>query len=129
MTKTDGKKRGAPKTPFSFRKHILPPVVGVLVMITVLGLLNGEYLLARWRYQSHGRNTVAAAPLQVQDTPEAPAPKPDPSAPSTLSIPVIDVTAPIVFEPTTTEWKIQVALRSGVVHYANTGTPGQPGNV
>lgn len=114
--------------PFSFRKHIVPPVVGIVVMASVLGLLNGELLMAQWRYRTAERTTVSAVALPTPP-PSAPAQAPDPNAPSELSIPAINVKAPIVFdEPSTNEGKVQMALRRGVVRYGQTGTPGQPGN-
>lgn len=45
-----------------------------------------------------------------------------------LIIPKININAPIVFEPSISEAKIQSALQGGVVHYGNTPKPGRPGN-
>ncbi|TAK89742.1 class D sortase [Patescibacteria group bacterium] len=45
-----------------------------------------------------------------------------------ISIPKINVTAPIVFAKSNVESEIQKDLQSGVVHYANTANPGEPGN-
>lgn len=47
---------------------------------------------------------------------------------SVISIPKINVNAPIVFAKSNKEAAIQKDLESGVVHYAGTGVPGQPGN-
>lgn len=44
-----------------------------------------------------------------------------------LSIPVIGVQAPIILEPTINEDRIYKKLESGVVHYATTPLPGEPG--
>lgn len=44
-----------------------------------------------------------------------------------LDIPTLNIGAPIVFEPTTSEKRIYSALEKGVVHYAETPKPGQPG--
>ncbi len=44
-----------------------------------------------------------------------------------LDIPILNIGAPIVFEPTTSEQRIYSALENGVVHYAETPKPGQPG--
>jgi len=44
-----------------------------------------------------------------------------------LEIPALNIGAPIVFEPTTSEQRIYSALEKGVVHYAETPKPGQPG--
>lgn len=44
-----------------------------------------------------------------------------------LSIPSLNISAPIVFEPTTNEDRIYQQLEKGVVHYADTPMPGQNG--
>lgn len=46
----------------------------------------------------------------------------------TMTIPKINVTAPLIFEPSTQEAAVQKALENGVVHYGNTPRPGEPGN-
>jgi LPXTG-site transpeptidase (sortase) family protein len=51
-----------------------------------------------------------------------------PADPS-LTIPKINVHAPVVYEPSTNETTFETALQSGVVHYGNTAVPGQNGNV
>jgi sortase A len=119
----------APKLPFSFKRQILPPLTGIIVMASVFGLLNGQYLLAQYRYRfdtpksviSHSTASTQAIP--VADT------KIDPSIAPTIRIPAIGVEAPIIDEPTYTEWKVQLALRRGVVHYGQTVSPGQNGNM
>ncbi|HSW66288.1 MAG TPA: class D sortase [Bacillota bacterium] len=121
-----------PKMPFSFRKHILPPLAGVLVMVGVLGALNGELIAARVHYHFSRRNPAAAvivaqAPKATHTPVEI---KADPSAPASIIIPSIDVHAPVVFDETSTvEWKVQLALRRGTVHYGDTAVPGKNGNV
>jgi sortase A len=45
-----------------------------------------------------------------------------------ISIPKINVNAPVVYEPSIEEAKIQKSLQNGVVHYATTAKPGEPGN-
>src|SRR5436305_2056438 len=127
MTNKKQKRAKAPKVPFSFKRHILPPFIGLLTMVIVLGLLNGELIWARMHY--HFSHRVAAATYIIQPTAKpAPAPKPDPSKPAEIIIPAINVHAPVVFdEPSTVEWKVQLALRRGPVHYSNTAVPGQDG--
>ena len=44
-----------------------------------------------------------------------------------LEIPSLSITAPIVFEPTTKADNIYKQLEKGVVHYASTPVPGEPG--
>jgi LPXTG-site transpeptidase (sortase) family protein len=46
-----------------------------------------------------------------------------------LVIPKINVQAPVIFEPSLNENKILKALEGGVIHYANTASPGEAGNV
>ncbi len=71
---------------------------------------------------------------QLQYMFDKPAPAPQAAAASmipgdpTISIPKINVFAPVVYEPTIAEASVQKALESGVVHYGNTPFPGQPGN-
>src|SRR5581483_887579 len=36
----------APKAPFSFRRNILPPLLGIVAMLAVFGLLNSQLLVA-----------------------------------------------------------------------------------
>jgi LPXTG-site transpeptidase (sortase) family protein len=48
---------------------------------------------------------------------------------STITIPKINVHAPVQYEPSVQEAAVQKALESGVVHYGNTAVPGQAGNV
>jgi sortase A len=46
----------------------------------------------------------------------------------TITIPKINVHAPVQYEPSVAEANVQKALESGVVHYGNTAMPGQAGN-
>ncbi|HSX35311.1 MAG TPA: sortase [Patescibacteria group bacterium] len=119
----------APKMPFSFRKHILPPMVGIFIMLLVFAALNSELIVAEVRYRLNKRHPVANLVVPAQASPTAVLPKPDPSKPSSITIPAINVNAPVTFEPSVAEWKIQVDLRSGVVHYGPTADPGQNGTV
>lgn len=119
----------APKMPFSFKRHILPPLAGITAMALVMALLNVELVMARVRYQLATPKQQTSS-LVVAPAAETDAPKPDPTAPSKIVIPAIEVDAPVIFdEPSTTEWKVQLALRRGVVHYGQTGMPGEPGNM
>jgi LPXTG-site transpeptidase (sortase) family protein len=49
-------------------------------------------------------------------------------AENTITIPKINVHAPVMYEPSVREADIQKALEGGVVHYGNTALPGQAGN-
>lgn len=121
-----------PKVPFSFRRNVLPPLAGVVVMAGILGAINGQWLAAQLQYRLHQPAAAAAsgpqstvAPAAVVDDTKSP----DPSAGPQVVIPSINVTAPVVSEPGTAEWQVQLALRRGVVRYATSAEPGQPGNV
>jgi sortase A len=50
-------------------------------------------------------------------------------ADSTISIPKINVHAPVEYINSVQEADVQKALQNGVVHYGTTGVPGQNGNV
>lgn len=124
------RKHKAPKLPFSFKRQILPPLLGIAVMSAVFAGLNGQYLMAQYRY--HTIKPVA----NVQSTPHSTNPssdnptKIDASLPPSLDIPSIKVKAPIIMdEQSYIEWKVQKALQKGVVHYGQTAVPGQRGNV
>src|SRR5262249_21179842 len=51
------------------------------------------------------------------------------SADPTISIPKINVNAPVVYEPSVNEAAVLKALVNGVVHYGTSVTPGQNGNM
>ncbi len=110
-----------PKAPFSFRKNILPPVLGLLVFASLLALLNAQWITAQYQYRY--MKPVAQSPLTVDTS------SPDPRA-LTITIPKINLTAPVVYdEESYDEDKVQLALRRGVVHYGTTAVPGQAGNI
>jgi sortase A len=118
------KKPRTPRERFNFRRHVLPPLIGVAITGSVLLVLNLQWLSAQWRYRQHKPN-----PQQIgQQIAEATTPPAANEAPG-LNIPSIGVKAPIVFTPRTDEGGVQLALRDGVVHYATTAKPGQNGNV
>jgi len=125
--KTNGSKKG-----HSFRRTILPPLAGILATAAVLAAFNAQIIEAQIRYHFADRPTISTV---ASTTPGAPAvTEEDTKSPSSvtgplLTIPAIGAEAPIVFEPSFAEWKVQVALRSGVVHYGTTASPGQNGNV
>jgi sortase A len=117
------RKDAAPKAVFSFRKHLLPPLIGLFVMVLVFILLNSQLLLAQVHYRLQKPVTAITTIL--------PPPynrAPDPSAGDQIIIPAIDSTAPIIFEPSTDEKAVEKALLTGVDHYGGTANPGQTGN-
>lgn len=110
-----------PKAKLSFRHHFLPPILGFLVFISILGLFNSQWIIAQVQY----RFIKPSADTSMVSE----AVKPD-LASVTLHIPKIGVTAPVVYEEKSyNEKKIQAALQRGVVHYGTTALPGQAGNI
>lgn len=110
-----------PKAIMTFRHHIVPPILGVLVFASILGLLNAEWISAQAQYRL--AKPVGQTSLVI--------PTDAPSKESVnLQIPTIDVNAPVIYDETSfNESKVQLALRRGVVHYGTTALPGQAGNV
>jgi sortase A len=110
-----------PKAPVSFRHNLLPPILGVAVFVSVMGLLNSQWIVAQAQYAFLKPANPASIVI-------------DTSAPNkdsvNLSIPKIKVNAPVVYdERSYSEQKVQLALRRGVVHYGTTALPGQAGNI
>jgi len=111
-------------------KSFIAPVAGILAAVLVVVALNAEYFIAQFVYHfGNHRATpetsqvVAAKPSEKPEEPKQVAPDPK------VIIPVIGVDAPVVFGMTSTvEHDVQRALQDGVVHYANTPLPGEPGN-
>lgn len=113
-----------PQAEVSFKHNFLPPLIGLFVTLLVFGGLNSQWIAAEWRYR-YIKTVAAAAPI---------IPKTDdgtkiPLAPAELKISKIGVDAPIIVDlASTAEYKVQLALRTGVVRYGTTALPGQNGN-
>lgn len=111
-------------------KKLIAPIAGILAAVLVVVALNAEYFIAQFvyhfgnhRYIPETSQTVAAKPSEKPEEPVQVAPDPK------VIIPVIGVDAPVVFGMTSVvEHDVQRALQDGVVHYANTAQPGEPGN-
>lgn len=108
-----------PKPKFSFKKNVLPPVVGMVTMLGVFGLLNTEYLTAQYIYR-FTKPPVAIAQSYTY-TPDKDIQQ--------LNIPSLTIAAPIMSEPSQVESDVQMGLRSGVVHFGEIGEFGKFGNV
>lgn len=121
MARKTSKKPASPKAIITFRHNFLPVLVGVLMFAAVLGLLNSQWLVAQANY----RLTPPATAASIDAIARAKAP----ANSQQLSIPALGVNAPVVYEPSMKDWKIQIALRSGVVHLGSTALPGENGNV
>lgn len=120
--------KSAPKASVSFKRNTLPIAAGVIVMLGIMGLLNGQILMAQWQYH-FAKPVVASGATATPALTAGPTESPNPELGPRVTIPAIGVEAPIVFEPGTAEWQIQVALRSGVVHHSTSAAPGETGNV
>jgi LPXTG-site transpeptidase (sortase) family protein len=112
---------GVPKVRFSFRHHILPPLLGIAVTFLMYGLLNFPSFEAQARYYADRFKpqpaTTATHSVAVN------------SDLSDVLIPSIEVKAPVIYESSTNNADIAYDLRSGTVHYGSTALPGEKGNV
>lgn len=110
----------------SLRKHLLPPLAGLLTGVGILLLLNTQILIGKASQLTY----QAPAAVAQEDKKTAAAPKPNPNAPAQIIINGIRVKAPVIYnQKTINEANFQLALRDGVVHYPNTAFPGKKGNV
>ncbi len=112
------------KVKLGFKKHFVPPLVGLLVAISIFGFFNSQLLSARIAYWLNERNH----PVQPESIPvTSPV---DINAPPAITISKIGVHAPVIFsQKTVDQTAFLQALHSGVVHYPDTALPGQTGNV
>jgi len=133
--KSDLSSAHGPKARFSFKRNMLPPLLGIVATLVVLGLLNGQYLVAQYRYHFADKSalnsttTTAISNGSGNNGSSANTVSPNPERGPYLTIPSIGVEAPVIFEPSIAEWKVQLALREGVGHYGTTANPGQNGNM
>lgn len=101
------------------RTTLLPPLAGISVMLLMLGVLQAPHITAQLRYQQAQNNTETIESNSLHS-----------AQPHTISIPSLDITAPVIYEAATEdETLFQTLLQSGVVHYPFTATPDQTGNV
>lgn len=109
--------------PIAHRK--LPTAVAP--MLTAIGLFAITLLLFKapviLSQISYGLSGSKKAAVTETNTPGTIIP-----AENTISIPKINIHAPVIFENSVVEEDVQKALQSGVVHYGNTALPGQAGN-
>jgi len=111
-----------PKATITFRHNFLPPIMGILMFLSVLGFLNGQWVTAQMQYHFtplHTKSRGTVPPLSL-----------DPKAQPRLIIPSVGIDVPyITTESSYDVDKVQTALRSGVVHFGTTALPGQIGNM
>lgn len=109
----------------SFKRHIMPPLAGLLVAALVFGFFNSSLLSSRIAYYIESRHAQTA----TEDAKLASAPV-DKNAPPSVIINKINVDAPVIYDQSTVnENNFLAALQNGTVHYPNTAFPGQQGNV
>lgn len=129
MYATEGTPSGTLRKAISIRYLVESVGVGLATATLTVVILNFPWIAAHVQYQlsSHNKTTATSKVATTSGT----ILRPDPSVPAQLIIPAINVHAPIVFdEPSRAEWKVQVALRRGVLHYGDTAIPGQTtGNI
>jgi len=101
----------------SMPSRLRPIITAVIVFFVVLAAFKAPifYYQIKYLFESPKATQVASNSSQISSTP-------------TLTIPKINVSTPVVFEPSIAEANVQKALESGVVHYGNTAEPGKPGN-
>lgn len=91
------------------------------VFCLVLLMFKVPIIFSQAQYSFGNHNAPAAtAPAVVSEVVPAE---------NTISIPKINVKAPVNYEPSLQEAAIQKSLETGVVHYGNTAVPGEIGNV
>lgn len=99
---------------------LVPLLTAAGVFIVVLLLFKAPVIINQIQF-AFAKKPVATAPA-VAAAEVVP-------AENTISIPKINVKAPVNYEPSIQEAAIQKSLETGVVHYGNTALPGQNGNV
>ena len=115
----------AQQTPLVRRRRIptifTPILTAAGVFLLVLMVFKAPVMINQLQY-NFGTKKVAPIAAIVPATEAIP-------AENTISIPKINVKAPVGYEPSIQETAIQRALQDGVVHYGNTALPGTAGNV
>ena len=96
----------------------LKPILSAIAVLALIFLIfKAPILFSQLNYATGENNTASVETNSVAVGPEP-----------VINIPKINVSAPIVFADSNVEAEIQKDLESGVVHYANTAMPGEPGN-
>lgn len=108
--------KSQPPKPRRMPSRLKPLISAVIVFFLVLGAFKAPIFYYQIKYQL--ANQKSATNITTSNIARTP----------TLTIPKINVTAPIIFSPSIDENAIQKSLESGVVHYGNTAKPGQAGN-
>lgn len=107
-----------PPAPRSMPSRLKPLLSAVIVFCVVLAAFKAPIFYYQIKYLFESPKTSQTTTTTSNDIASTP----------TLTIPKINVSTPIVFEPSIAEANVQKALESGVVHYGNTANPGENGN-
>jgi LPXTG-site transpeptidase (sortase) family protein len=98
--------------------RLKPILTAVGTMALILVVFKAQILLSQIGYLTGSKTGASAVTTSASAIPAA----------STMSIPKINVNAPVVYEPSIVEANVQKSLENGIVHYGNTAVPGQAGN-
>lgn len=96
--------------------RLRPLLAAVATFAILLALFKAPVLISQLTY--HPQSTPAATNSSASAVPAA----------DTITIPKINVTAPVIYDNTRDETQILADLQNGVIHYAGTAVPGQVGN-
>jgi sortase A len=108
----------------NLKRHLLPPLAGLFIMLLILGFFNSQLLAAQYVRHFSAPEKLAARDVDIENRVIA-----KDSAPK-LIISSLGIETPIDFsQQLIDENSFQVSLRSGVVHYPATALPGNRGNV
>lgn len=99
---------------------VRPMLTAVGIFLLTLLLFKAPIILSQIQYNFSQKSPNAATAAAVA----APV-----SSADTVSVPKINVSAPVQYISSTNETDIETALESGVIHYSTTALPGQNGNV
>ncbi len=95
-----------------------PLLTAAGIFLVMLLLFKAPIVISQLSYLLNKPKTPVAAVDSAQIIPTTP----------TITIPKINVSAPVVYEPSVAEANVLTALQGGVDHYGNTPPPGQTGN-
>lgn len=97
---------------------VQPLLTGLGVFLLLLLVFKAPIFLSQLNFLTQPKSAATPAGQASAAVPASP----------TISIPKINVNAPVVYAADNNENDILKDLESGVVHYAGTALPGQPGN-
>lgn len=106
------------KRPTAVPSPVKPILSALGSFVLLLVIFKSQVLFSQLKYLTNKPAT------QTQTASTAAVVTADP----TISIPKINVNAPVVYESSIAEANVLKALESGIVHYGNTAMPGQNGN-